>query len=349
MICPCCKREIDDDSRFCRHCGVEFLEEKEPVLEVYQYAGEGSDTIPKRVETVKAEEPLPIKPKKEKNKKTLAIQLIITFAVLVVICGILAVVAMQTDTVGFGGETVTDADGEEVKEGFGTTEMSVMDVDGTVRTITTDRRLLTSDKILEEYTAVMNQLKTDAPAFTQTRYQNLPTEHQNLGAMADFVLPIIEKYVTSKTASAPVTYSSGNANKLPLPESSYGCLLTDATAIKNAYCEVLDDEKYKIVITLNDELNPPALTSGATSSQSITNSVFDTYDALNQITAISELAFNKIDFNYTDCTVTLIYEPDTKQVQSVNMTMFIDITADTLLMEIKARIVDNTEYTDIVY
>ena len=343
MICPNCNKEIDDDSRFCRHCGVEFIDEKETVIEISPYYDISEDETP---EITEYEEINPIK--NTKNKQTLKLQIFITLIVLIIAGSVFAIVAKQTGIFNPTKEIVTDADGEKIRPGRGTTEMSVEDIDGTVRTITTDRSLLTSEKILDKYTGLMNKLKDDSPAFSFIRYQNLPTDYQNVGAAAKFVLPIIEKYVTSKSASKATQFESGNAEKLPLPDSAYGCLLTDSTAIKNSYCEVLDDETYKIVITLNDELNPPVISSGATSSQSIINSVFDTYDALNQITAISELAFNKIDFNYTDCTVTLIYNPDTEQVQSINMLMNIDIVANTLLGELKARIVDICEY-EITY
>lgn len=344
MICPNCNKEIDNDSRFCRHCGVEFIDEKETVVKVDQY-DENSDTDDEQIITPH-EEITPIQ--NTKNKKTLKLQILITLIVLLIASSVFAIVAMQTDIFRPAKEIVTDAEGEKIRPGKGTTEMTVEDIDGTVRTITTDRSLLTAEKILEEYTVVMNKLKTDSPAFSFIRYQNLPTDYQNVGPAAKFVLPIIEKYVTSKTASTQTQYETGNSEKLPLPDSSYGCLLTDSTAIKNAYCEVMDDGAYKIAITLNDELNPPALSAGAASSQSIINSVFDTYDALNQITAISELALNKIDFNYTNCTVTLVYNPDSEQVHSVKMLMNIDIVANTLLGELKARIVDICEY-EITY
>ena len=343
MICPNCNKEIDNDSRFCRHCGVEFIDEKETVIEISPYDDISEDESP---ETTEYEAINPIK--NTKNKKTLKLQIFITLIVLIIAGSVFAIVAKQTGFFSPSKEIVTDADGEKIRPGRGTTEMSVQDIDGTVRTITTDRSLLTAEKILDKYTVLMNKLKDDSPAFSFIRYQNLPTDYQNVGAAAKFVLPIIEKYVTSKSASKSTQFESGNSEKLPLPDSAYGCLLTDSTAIKNAYCEVLDDGTYKIVMTINDELNPPVLSSGATSSQSIINAVFDTYDALNQITAISELAFNKIDFNYTDCTATVIYNPDTEQVQSINMLMNIDIVANTLLGELKARIVDICEY-EITY
>lgn len=353
MICPNCKNEINDDSRFCRHCGTEIINGTESVIEV------ADNFTPDNTE----------KPKNKQNKKTLKIQIIVTFIVLVILGVVLAVVIAQTGKTGFGNEKITDAAGEVIRPGKGTTEMSVMDSDGTVRTIKADRSLLTHEEILNEYTYVMNKLKTDAPAFSFIRYQNLPPDSQNFGAenvtendsignliggimgnTVDFVLPFIEKYVTSESAAEKTPYSAGNSNKLPLPDSSYGCLLTDSTKIKNAYCEVVTDDTYKIVITLNDESNPPILSSGATSSPSAINSVFDTYDALYQITSIAELAMSKCTFNYTDCTVTLVYNYDSKQVQSINMTMNIDIDAKVLnMIPLNARIVDISEYTDFTY
>ena len=341
MICPNCKSVIDEDSRFCKICGVEFVNEVKQETKVVPVIEK-----PQVVQTPPVLSPAKNKTNSNKNKMIILISLLVVFVTLTIS---LFVVLVKNDVFS-GRETITDAQGEEIKEGKGTTEMSVLDVDGNQRTIKTDRELLTYDKILAEYTTVMNKLKTDSPAFTFSRYQNLPKEYQNLGAVADFVLPIIERYVTSQTASEDIVYDSGNSQYLPLPESSYGCILTDTTAIKNAYCEVLDDGNYKIVMTLKDEMNPPVLSAGAETSSSITNSVFDTYDALESITAVSELALNKIDFNYTDCTVTLVYNPDNLNVESVNMTMNIDITASIkILGEIKARIVDISDFTEIEY
>ncbi|MBO5934605.1 MAG: zinc ribbon domain-containing protein [Clostridia bacterium] len=353
MICPNCKTVNSDSARFCEKCGAEFLPEtQKPQSSPVTYAPPSGNTP-----SMMSGSPVPTKVQQNGNNnvtinKTTLIIIIAVVALLIVGLGVFAIVAMQggnSSTDFFNQEIITDAEGEKIKEGRGTTEMAVIDTDGTVRTIKTDRSLLTPDKILEEYTLVMNKLKNDAPGFSFTRYQNLPTDYQNVGAAATIVLPIIEKYVTSKTASETLAYPAGNSDKLPLPYSSYGCLLTDTAKIRNAYCEVLEKDVYKIVITLTDELNPQINPAGATTSTSAITAMFDPYDAATQITAISELAFNKIDFNYTGCTATLIYDCDTDKVQSINMTMNIDITANTLIGKLQARIVDICEYTDITY
>lgn len=334
MICPNCNKNIDDDSRFCRFCGVEFIGE-ETVVDI-----EPEDEFSQASVDTKASA------KRKKNVIKLCIALIVTIIVAVGI--ILAVASFgddASDTDKQTNETVTDADGNKHKEGWGNTTISVKDTDGTVREIKTDKSYLTASSILAEYTAVMNQLKNDAPPFSKTRYQNLPTEYQNLGGLGGLVLPIIERYVTSKSAANTIDYTVGNADNLPVINSSYGCILTDSEKIKNAYCEILEDDMYKIVITVVDELNPEIVPAGTTSTQSAISGIFDPYDALEQITAISSLALSEINFNYTDCTVTLIYNYETKQVQSVNQTMNIDITANAHIAALKARIVDITEYT----
>ena len=336
MICPNCRRDIEDDSFFCRFCGAEFADdEEEEVIEVIR---ENEPAVEQQMSSEKSS---------LKQKKTVAIILIIV-AVIAVVSGVLICIFLAHGAADRK-EPVTDAAGEVVKPGIGTTEITVADAEGNTRVVETDKSLVTPSQILEEYTEVMNKLKSDAPAFEMIRYQNLPTDKQNLGAVADMVLPIIEKFVTSKSAAEKVPYIAGNANMLPVKDSPYGCLLTDASAIKSAYCEIMSDDIYKLVITFNDELNPGHLPAGATSSTGIINAVFDPYDAAEQITAISSMVMNDINFNYTDCTVTLIYNCNTKQVQSINMTMNIDITADTILMAINARIVDVTEFDNFSY
>lgn len=349
MRCPRCNNIINDDSRFCSYCGAEFVGEEEVIRIEQEASGDDYTSNSDLHGAVTENNYQPGQNTPPKNKKALAVQLIITLCVLVLICGILLFVGIYTGRIGGTGEVVTDAAGEEIREGRGTVTMTVKDTDGTVRTIESDKSLVTPEAILTEYTSVMNGLKSDAPAFTKVRYQNLPAEHQSLGSVGSLVLSIIEKHVTSKNAVPSTQYNAGNADKLPLIDSLYGCLLTDSTKIKNAYTEILGDGKYKIVITVQDEVNPKALTAGATATDSAVNGMFNPYEPGEIISSIAELAMSNIDFTYTDCTATVVYDYDSKQVQSVNMTMNIDITADTVLSQISARIVDITEYSNFIY
>lgn len=335
MNCPNCKNYIDDDSKFCRFCGAEFLDEGE----------EAPDAVPMESVISITTEDEPVKTKRT-SFKGIAKVVGAVIVILVICIGIVFLV----NSVGKIQEPVTDASGDIIHKGLGigTVDISVRDIDGTAREITAYRSLVTPSDILDEYTQVMNKLKTDAPGFTTVRYQNLPVEHQNLGAVAKLVLPIIEKNVTSKSAAEAVTYASGSANKLPLLDSASGCLLTDATKIKSAYSEVLDDGRCKLVITLHDEQNPIVSAEGS-NSQSAVAAMFSPYEVGGQISAIAELALSDIDFNYTDCTVTVIYEKSSKKVESVKQVMNIDISANAYVTTIKARIVDITEYDTFNY
>lgn len=288
--------------------------------------------------------------KEKKIRKKRVIKNVVVCVVAVVLVG--AFVAAFLWVLSIGGivkEPVTDAEGDKVLGGIGKTQMTVIDENGEKRTITTTRSLLTKEDILEEYKEVVNKLKTDAPSFKKTRYQNLPTDEQSFGALGEAVLPIIEKYVTSKSASQPTVYQKGNARELPLKNSSYGCLLDDPEKIKNAFCEILEDGSYKIVMTLIDEVNPTELPEGAAAATGVINGVFEPLSALNEISSISELAFSKINFNYTDCTVVLVYDKETLNVKSLNTTCDIKINMSSFLIDLNAEMIDIIEYSDIVY
>ena len=335
MNCPNCKNHIDDDSKFCRFCGAEFLDEGEEAPDA-----EPMDSV---ISITTEDEPVKAKRSGAKGIAKAAVAIVIIIALGF---GIASLVG----SVGKSREPVTDASGSTIHKGLGigTVDISVRDIDGKVREVTAYRALVTPEDILEEYTQVMNKLKSDAPGFTTVRYQNLPPEYQNLGAVAKLVLPIIEKNVTSKSATQAVTYASGSANKLPVLDSESGCLLTDATKIKSAYSEVLDDGRCKLVITLHDEQNPITSSDGV-NPQSAVVAMFSPYEVGNQISAIAELALSDIDFNYTDCTVTVIYNKSNKKVESVKQVMNIDISANAYVATIKARIVDITEYDSFKY
>ena len=65
MICPNCQKEIDNDSRFCRHCGVEFLDDPETEIEISPDEDYPSDNVAEETDTLI---PNNIPPKNTKNK-----------------------------------------------------------------------------------------------------------------------------------------------------------------------------------------------------------------------------------------------------------------------------------------
>lgn len=362
MICPNCNKEIDENSRFCKFCGVEFIGD-EDVLVVedengntargsressaplpVQYSppasyGEGTSKRPK-YDDPDSEEAAAAK---AASRKTLLRIIEIAVAIIVVAAALVLVISLANKGKGTEGEDyVTDVLGEEIDVGTGKVEMSIVDLNGTSRTITSDASLLTNAAVLEKYTEVMNGLKEEAPAFTRLRYQYLPTE--NSGFIASIVLPYIEKFVTAKDSAVPENIIAGNADKLPLYDSEYGCLLADAAAVKQCFCEVVSDDEYRLVMVLADELNSEPLPHNAKSTDGIINGVFDPYDAARYITGTAEMAMSSINFNYHDCSCELVYNPKNNQVSSLTQTMNMHITAELILGSFDADIIDITEF-----
>ena len=339
MICPNCQKEIADDVKFCPWCGVEFLDETQPVVQVQPEPEPGPQP----------QQPAGPAPALGPVTKRAKWPLVVGVAVIAV--ALTAVVLVWGFTSGRFGkkEYVTDALGSTVVAGRENVTISVRDTDGTVRQVKSDSSLMEYQDILNEYTAVMDGLKEAAPGFTKTRWQDLPADKQSLGGLGGLVLPIIQRHVTGKDAKEAESFPAGNADELPLLNNAHGCLLTDSTKIKNAYCEVLEDGSYKLVMTLADEADPAPLAAGADSCTGVISAVFYPFSVQNMISSVAQLALTDIRFNYTDCTATVVYDPGTKQVKRVFMTMNIDVSASSALGSIGARIVDNTEYTDFQY
>ena len=369
MICPNCKKQIDDDSRFCMYCGVEFIDDEEVLVVEDENGntamGERDSAAPLKVYPVgdsDAEErrvpAFQISPTagrdadqntdSAKSRKRNIRIIEISVALFVITAAVILVVALAGKHRGTEGEDyITDAVGDEIGIGMGSVDMTITDIDGKTRTITSDASLLTDVAILSKYTEIMNGLKNDAPGFKKLRYQNLPTEKS--GILQSIVLPYIEKYVTSKENAEPEMIIAGNAGKLPLYNSAYGCLLADASALKNCYCEILSDNEYKLVMVTKDEMNTASLPVGAKSTDSVINGIFDPYDAAKFISSTAEAAMSSVDFTYHDCSVVLSYDPLSEKVNSLDMTMNISIDADLLLGSVNAEITDVTEFYDFVY
>lgn len=369
MYCRKCGRKIPDDSEFCPYCGekttaipvsnaevssrddendygvtVEQQEtdpeyEREVQKENARTGKNRDDNINNNVEYYYADK------KKPGGKK--AFFIFAAFAVAAVAAVVIWMFA--SGRIGKAAEAVTDASGEKIRQGIGTEEIDVTDADGNIVTVKTDKRLVTKESILKKYTDVMNNLKSDSPGFSVTEYQNLPSKYQHFGSVGGIVLPIIEKYATSKENAKEKNYPAGNSENLPLHSSSYGTLLTDTNKIKTAYSEVMDDGSEKLVIVLIDEENPTALSDGATTTSGTVNAVFEPYDAGQIITEISNLALSNISFNYTNCTAEVVYDPGSEHVKSIKMTMNIDASGEFTVLTVGARIVDITEYTNFIY
>ena len=135
-----------------------------------------------------------------------------------------------------------------------------------------------------------------------------------------------------------------------------GCLLTDPSKIKSASA-VKDGDNIKITITLNPEDNPePINDPKATSSPSFTGGMFSPMskaDIDKTLAGVKAVKVNSFSLTYTDCTVTLVYNPSNNQVITLDQIMNVDITANltALIVTIdgSARLVDTINIWDVQY
>ncbi len=218
--------------------------------------------------------------------------------------------------------------------------------------------------ILAKYSDLMNKANELKVGFNKVEYQAIPEEKANLGGILDKIMPIASTFfVDEETAkSKPENFpKGGDMAWFPLYHTTKGCVLTDVSKIEKAECKKLDDGNVKIIIELADEMNPEPIEAGATSCSSHIGAMFnpikraDVDDVLQNNVAVKFLIKNlDYDLNYYDCTVELIYNPETDQIVSADLFMHIliivnsgkvagsDVTGDAVL--------DNTMHlTEFVY
>lgn len=198
---------------------------------------------------------------------------------------------------------------------------------------------VTKAEVLAAYTAVMNKAKTDKPGFKKYEFQELPdgAEYRNItggSAVMNPLLNLAGNYMTTeeKAKASPGVYAKGGDMKaFPVKDSTKGCLLTDVSAIKTVSSEKLADGNYKISITLNDEENPAHYRSGST-APSKTGGIFVPLDKSDVDPELSSNLVKAVISNYSysmryyNCKVTLVYNPLTQQVVSVDQILYNALT-----------------------
>lgn len=192
----------------------------------------------------------------------------------------------------------------------------------------------TKEEILKKYTDVLNQCKQqDKPSYRKTEYQEMPEEHRNFSGAANAVLNVASGMMTSKEDGEKnaAQHEKGDMGSIPVTKTDYGCLLTDANAIKDAKCVDNGDGTATLTIVLNDESNATPVESGATSSASAHGGVFApmSQDGINDIIGkVPGLKVNSLELKYTDCTTTLTYNTADNHVVKLDQLMNVDIIAD---------------------
>lgn len=193
-----------------------------------------------------------------------------------------------------------------------------------------------NEQILAAYTAVMNKAKTDKPGYTKYEYQALPQDKINVsdgGKIVSFLLDLAGGFMTTeeKAKKEPgINAKDNNMNGFPVKDAPKGCMITDVSAIKTAKCEVLTNGNYKLILVLNDEMNPEHYQSGTT-APSKTGGMFtplsksDIEPELNKGAVKLAIGNAVYSLKYYNCTSVLVYNPATSQIVSLDQTTYTHI------------------------
>lgn len=187
----------------------------------------------------------------------------------------------------------------------------------------------TKAEILAAYTAVMNKAKAVKPAYTSYEYQFLPdTEKYKDNFIVRTLTGVVNRFMTSEEEAKknPKVFGKNSDMKanFPVKEADFGCMLTDMNAVRSAKCEALANGNYKITFLLKDEKNPERYREGMKKAPSATGNVFITLSP-SDIKPNLEKPFvkavvkeGKYDLYYHDCKATLVYNPKTNQIVTVD-------------------------------
>ena len=128
-------------------------------------------------------------------------------------------------------------------------------------------------------------------------------------------------------ANPAINQKGGDMTWFPVYNGSAGCLIAQGDAdkaIQSASCTKLDNGNYKLVIKLRPETNPEPLASyhGKMFSPLSKKDIDNELDKLSILIRVDHYAVK-----YRDCTATLICNPKTNQIVSLEQIMYCDITA----------------------
>lgn len=190
-----------------------------------------------------------------------------------------------------------------------------------------------NEEILKKYNEIIAKAKSSGPAHKKVEYQAIPEDKVNFeGGVFNKILPLASNFFTTEedARANPEIREKGNDMYWFPPYKVQGCLLTDASAIKSASCTELPDGNVKMVIVLNDELNPEPPAEGATSCPTAVGSMFtpimmaDVHNTLKNDATVKFIV-KDVDFelNYYDCTAELVYNPANDQIISLDQYMHI--------------------------
>ncbi len=229
----------------------------------------------------------------------------------------------------------------------------------------------TPSEILAIYTEVLTKAKNEKPAHKKYEYQEIPGDEANRvfyegKSYSSALLGLVDSLdlITPKEEAMgnPEVKDKGNDMRwFPMYKTTVACALSDAGKIKEAKYEPQSDGNVKLTIVLNDEENAQPMAENATTSPSATGGMFAPLD-LSEVdstltgNALVTALIKDVKYNllYHDCTATLVFNPATKQIVSLEQIMVVKITGSAKAMvlfpvNLMQQLYNTTKWFDFTY
>ena len=216
--------------------------------------------------------------------------------------------------------------------------------------------------VLNKYNTVVNYAKKiGKPAFTKVTYRTLDKGMDAI-LMCNLQSANPEYFVSKENAEASpiVVPANTDTSELLINNESYAGMLAKADAadaIESATIVKLEDGTQKITITLREEADPAVTAPDAKEAASFTSAMFPVVTGEefgNMVSAgLSVASLTSSNVTYKDCTVELIYNPDTGRIISIKQTTsyFGSVEGELLIVPVgsKGTVTEISEYRDFDY
>ena len=216
--------------------------------------------------------------------------------------------------------------------------------------------------VLNKYNTVVNYAKKiGKPAFTKVTYRTLDKGMDAI-LMCNLQSANPEYFVSKENAEASpiVVPANTDTSELLINNESYAGMLAKADAadaIESATIVKLEDGTQKITITLREEADPAVTAPDAKEAASFTSAMFPVVTGEefgNMVSAgLSVASLTSSNVTYKDCTVELIYNPDTGSIISIKQTTSYvgSVEGQLLIVPVgsKGTVTEISEYRDFDY
>lgn len=216
--------------------------------------------------------------------------------------------------------------------------------------------------VLNKYNTVVNYAKKiGKPAFTKVTYRTLDKGMDAI-LMCNLQSANPEYFVSKENAEASpiVVPANTDTSEFLINNESYAGMLAKADAadaIESATIVKLEDGTQKITITLREEADPAVTAPDAKEAASFTSAMFPVVTGEefgNMVSAgLSVASLTSSNVTYKDCTVELIYNPDTGRIISIKqITSYVgSVEGELLIVPVgsKGTVTEISEYRDFDY